>query len=161
MSISIQTSHTPSIVRVSTGKDRFGERHQFGTSSFDFKVSTAGENGIFIIENTFQEKGGPARHVHHYQKEWLYAIEGEFLVEVGDTKLRLQPGDSVLLPCKIPHVWAFVNGTRGRILLTYTPAGNIETFFREITNPNGKSPRDPDLWRAHGMDVLGPPLALD
>jgi hypothetical protein len=51
--------------------------------------------------------------------------------------------------------------TRGcRMLIVFTPAGKMEAFFREVTKANGIPPADPQLWRAHGMELIRPPLAL-
>ncbi len=148
-------------LRVAAGTDRFGERRGLGISVIDFKVSTQDGGGLFILENTFRAKGGPARHLHHDQDEWFYAIEGEFLVEVGRERIRLTPGDSLLAPRKVPHVWAYVGDARGRILIAFMPAGNMEAFFREVTKANAMPPQDPGLWRAHGMELLGPPLSVE
>jgi quercetin dioxygenase-like cupin family protein len=148
------------IMRVASGEDRFGEHRGLGISSIDFKVCSQDTNGLFILENTFHDKGGPPRHLHYDQDEWFYSIEGEFLVEVGQERIRLQPGDSLLAPRKVPHVWAYVGTTRGRILIAFTPAGKMEAFFREVTKANAMPPQDPALWRAHGMELLGPPLSV-
>jgi mannose-6-phosphate isomerase-like protein (cupin superfamily) len=151
----------PSVLRVAAGADRFGERRGLGISVIDFKVCPPDGNGPFILENTFLEKGGPARHLHYDQDEWFYAVEGEFMVEVGQERFRLNPGDSLLAPRRVSHVWPFVGGTRGRILIAFLPAGNMEAFFREVTKANAMPPQDPELWRAHGMELLGPPLSVD
>lgn len=155
------TAPTPPGLRVAAGEDRFGERRGLGISTIDFKVSSRDGNGIFILENTFREKGGPARHLHYDQDEWFYAIEGELIIEVGTERFRLRPGDSLLAPRKVPHVWAYVGGARGRILVAFTPAGAMEAFFREVTKANAMPPQDRALWRAHGMELLGPPLSLE
>ena len=42
--------------------------------------------GVLVLENTFHQKGGPARHLHYEQDEWFYSLEGEFIVEVGQEK---------------------------------------------------------------------------
>jgi quercetin 2,3-dioxygenase len=116
---------------------------------------------LFILENVFREKGGPARHLHYEQDEWFYAIEGEFIIEVGGEKFNLKPGDSLLAPRKVPHVWAYIGDHgHGRILIVFTPAGKMEAFFREVTKADAMPPQDPALWRAHGMELLGPPLAV-
>ena len=39
------------------------------------------------------------------------------------------------------------------------PAGKMGAFLREVTQANAMPPQDPELWRAHGMELLGPPLA--
>jgi hypothetical protein len=53
-----------------------------------------------------------------------------------------------------------VGDARGRILVTFLPAGMMEAFFREVTKANAMPPQDPALWQAHGMRLLGPPLAV-
>jgi len=152
-----QTNDAP-VLRVAANEDQFGEHRGLGVSAITFKVTPKDNNGIFIIENTFHEKGGPAKHLHYDQDEWFYAVEGEFLLEVGQERFRLKPGDSALAPRKIPHVWAYTGGSRGRMLIAFMPAGKMEAFFREVTKANAMPPQDPELWRAHGMELLGPPL---
>lgn len=103
----------------------------------------------------------PPQHLHYHQDEWFYAVEGEFTVEVGTEKYSLKPGDSLLAPRKVPHVWAYTGGARGRMLIVFTPAGSMEAFFRNVTKVNAMPPQDPELWRAHGMELLGPPLSVE
>ena len=163
MGTSLKTqANLPSALLVAAGDDRFGEQRSLGISSISFKVVPQDSNGIFIIENSFREKGGPARHLHYEQDEWFYALEGEFAFEVGDEKFKLKPGDSLFGPRKVPHGWAFTgNSPHGKILIAFLPAGKMEAFFREVTKANAMPPQDPKLWQAHGMELLGPPLAVD
>ena len=150
------------INKVLAGKDQFGEHRGLGISEISFKVVPKDSEGLFIIENTFHAKGGPAKHLHYDQDEWFYAVEGEFILEVGDEKMILKPGESLLAPREIPHVWAFTgNSPRGRMLITFMPAGKMEAFFREVTKANAMPPQDPQLWKAHGMELLGPPLKVE
>ncbi len=151
----------PPAVRVAAGEDLFGEYRGLGVGYAAFKVSVPDPNGLFIVENTLHKKGGPARHLHLDQEEWFYIIEGEFILEIGQERMRLNPGDSILGPRKVPHVWAFVGDTTGRILFTFLPAGKMEAFFRAITKANAMAPEDPDLWRAHGLELIGPPLLIE
>lgn len=147
--------------KVLAGEDRFGEHRGLGISEISFKVLPKDSDGLFIIENTFHAKGGPAKHLHFEQDEWFYAVEGEFLIEIGQDRFMLMPGDSLLAPRKVPHVWAFSgNSARGRMLITFMPAGKMEAFFREVTKANAMPPQDPELWKAHGMELLGPPLQV-
>ena len=143
------------------GEDQFGEHRGLGVSAVAFKLTPGGSGAPLIIENTFHTKGGPARHLHYEQEEWFYAVEGEFIMEVGQERFRLKPGDSVLAPRKLPHVWAYAGGSpRGRMLIAFMPAGQMEAFFREVTKANAMPPHDPALWHAHGMKLLGPPLSV-
>jgi hypothetical protein len=79
MNESLQNPATdiPPAPRVAAGEDRFGDHRGHGISSTDFKVSTQDISGLFILENTFRNKGGPPRHLHYDQDEWFYSVEGE------------------------------------------------------------------------------------
>ncbi len=145
---------------VLAGRDRFSEHRGLGVSHIDFKVLPGDSSGLMILENTFHAKGGPAKHLHTEQDEYFYALEGEFLLEVGGESFRLHPGDSLFAPRRVPHVWACVGDGRGRILITFSPAGKMEAFFRIVTQADAMPPQDPELWRAHGMELLGPPLRV-
>ena len=150
----------PGIIQVAAGADRFGEHRGLGISVIAFKLVPQDSGDILILENTFHAPGGPVRHLHYEQDEWFYAAEGEFVVEIGSQRFTLQPGDSLLAPRRVPHVWAAVAHARSRMLITFLPAGRMEAFFREVTKANAMPPQDPALWRAHGMELVGPPLSL-
>jgi mannose-6-phosphate isomerase-like protein (cupin superfamily) len=158
-SIAFQANH-PSPFLVAASEDRFGEHRGLGISSISFKVTPQDSQDALIIENTFRERGGPARHLHYDQDEWFYALEGEFIFEVGEDKFRIKPGDSLLAPRKVAHVWAYTGGKCGRILIAFMPAGKMESFFREVTKANAMPPQDPEVWKSHGMELVGPPLLV-
>src|SRR5512145_3330844 len=109
-------ANVPALLRVAAGEDQFGENRGLGVSTMTFKVSSPDPHGLFILENTFHQKGGPARHLHYHQDEWFYAVEGEFIIEVGSERFTLNPGDSLLAPRQVPHVWAYTGDTQGRML---------------------------------------------
>lgn len=151
----------PAAFFLGTDQDRFGETRSLGISSISYKISPQDHQGILVIENIFHATGGPARHLHYNQEEWFYVVEGQFLFEVGTEKFRLNPGDSLLAPRQVPHVWAYAGNSRGKILIAFLPAGKMEAFFREVTKANAMPPQDPAVWRAHDMELMGPPLKLD
>ena len=153
-------AHLPSVLRVAAGEDCFGEQRGLGISVITFKVVPQDSNGLLVIENSFRAKGGPARHLHHTQDEWFYVVEGEFVIEVGQERFDMKPGDSLLAPRQAPHVWAYVGDTTGRMLIAFMPAGKMEAFFREVTKADAMPPQDPKLWQAHDMELLGPPLLV-
>jgi quercetin dioxygenase-like cupin family protein len=152
------TSALPAFVPA--GTDLLSAQRSLGVSTIQFKVSGAESPGLFILENVFHARGGPARHMHPEQDEWFFVLEGDFLTEVGTERRLLKPGDSLFAPRGIPHVWAFVGNARGRILVGFNPPGKMETFFREVTKENAMPPLDPELWKAHGMQLVGPPLSV-
>ncbi len=147
-------------IYVASGADRFGDERSLGISIIRFKVTSPDGNSPFVLENEFHAPGGPPRHLHHDQDEWFYVVAGEFLMEVGDTRLTLRPGDSVLAPRRVPHVWACTGDGRGRIIVAFFPAGHMEAFFRATTPAQTMPKPDPAVWEQHGMTLLGPPLAI-
>ena len=152
--------NVPSILRVAAGEDLYGEYRGPGVSYIAVKVSLPDPNGLLVLENTLYKKRGPARHLHYDQDEWFYAVEGEFIFEIGPERITLNTGDSILAPRKVPHVWAYMGETKGRLLIAFTPAGNMEAYFREVAKANAKPSQDPEFWRNHGMELLGPPLPV-
>ena len=94
---------------VPVGRDRFrGQREiPLTRTVIDIKVSTLDTGGgLSVDEITSLHKGGPPRHSHHEQDEWFYVVEGEYVIEVGEERYELGPGDSVFAPRKVVHVWA-------------------------------------------------------
>jgi mannose-6-phosphate isomerase-like protein (cupin superfamily) len=154
------TAAEPQIIKLDAGQDRFGEYRGLGISAISFKVVSSDSDGILILENTFTGKGGPPRHLHYEQDEWFYVLESEFTIEIGRERLNLGPGDSVLAPRMIPHVWAHIGTGKGRILITFMPAGKMEAFFRIVNRADAMPPQDPTLWKQHGMELAGPPLII-
>lgn len=162
MNENIQTStDIPNAQFVASDEDVSNQHRGLGVSTITFKVTPTDTHDILVLENTFYKKGGPARHLHYDQDEWFYAVEGNFIIEIGTQRFTVKPGDSILAPRKISHVWAFSgDSTRGKMLITFMPAGKMEAFFRIVTKANAMPPQDPELWKAHGMELLGPPLSL-
>jgi len=152
------------VIRVQEGQDRFNERIAVGAkSSIDRKVSgkdTAGSWSIF--EAHWSLKGGPPLHVHQIEDEWFYVIEGEYAVQVGDERFELTPGGSVLAPRQVPHAYASLGDGPGRMLIAYQPAGEMESFFLEMSRLSGTPSANEvqRIFRAHGMEIVGPPLKV-
>ena len=151
---------------VPAGTDRFRgkKREVFGSRVIDTKVSALDtDGGLCVTEIVDVEKGGPARHLHHEQEEWFYVVEGEYVIEVGEQRYELGPGDSVLAPRKVAHVWAHVGEGTGRLIAALQSAGQIEDFFDELARL-GSSPQREELQRAfrsHGLEFVGPPLSIE
>jgi len=151
-------------LKVAAGKDRYQEELFIMGGKFACKVSAKDTNGDLCIYDTFrQEKGGPAFHLHHNQDEWFYVIKGEFIVKIGDEQFNLKAGDSAFAPRKIPHAFAKVSEGDGQVLVLFQPAGSMEDFFKQMSKLGSSIPKDQEhklkeLWRAHGMEIVGPPL---
>ena len=52
----------------------------------------------------------------------------------------------------------------GQVLVLFQPAGSMEDFFHQMAKLGPKIPKDQEvfraLWKAHGQEMLGPPLAI-
>jgi quercetin dioxygenase-like cupin family protein len=152
--------------RVGANKDRYREDLLIMGGRFNLLVSGKDSAGDLLIYDTSrQQKGGPAYHRHFFQDEWFYVIRGEFLVRVGDETFSLHPGDSAFLPRKIPHAFAMVGEGEGQMLVLFQPAGTMEHFFHEMSKLGPAIPQNQEttlkkLWADHGMELVGPPLAI-
>ena len=127
----------------------------------DLKISSADTDGaIAVFEQTgFTPKGGPPLHIHLYQDEFLYVIEGEYLFQFGDERHRLVKGDTIFLPKNIPH--AFIQLTeKAKVIVSFLPAGKMEDFFKN-TDSWTSPPTNEEiikLFADHDMKVVGPSL---
>lgn len=151
---------------IPAGSDRLRKTHNVGVSSTTYKVLTAETAGaMFVLEQANAKKGGPSKHLHVSQDELFYVMQGEYVVEIGLERFHLRAGDCVLGPRQVPHAWAFVGESTGRLLLTYSPAGKMEEFFNNrerLGIPKGSyaSEKDAATMRTYGMELVGPPIAL-
>lgn len=141
---------------VKNGEDRDGESHSRGFSSILFKVVPRETgSGLFIIEHKNLIRGGPPLHFHYSQEEWFYVVEGRVAFQVGDRRIELGPGDSILGPRRVPHAFSAVGPEAGRMLIAFTPAGQMEDFFRATAIPHPPM-QDAAFFHRYGMELLGP-----
>jgi quercetin dioxygenase-like cupin family protein len=153
--------------RVKAGETRTGRHLKMKgvtLNVLDLKISSADTNGnLAVFEQTgFTTMGGPPLHIHPYQDEFFYILEGEYQFQVDQSRYHLSPGDTIFLPRNIMH--AFIQLTeKAKVLVSYTPAGKMENFF--ATTDSWTEPPDDDLVRKtfadHDMIVVGPPLRTD
>ena len=149
---------------VRAGQDRNSTRLTLaGRTPTDRKLSTADSDGALVmLEHHQMGKGGPARHVHHAQDEWFYAVAGAFVFEIGDERFQLAAGDFIVAPRRVPHVWACVSDTPGTLLIGVHPALTFERFIERLGELKTVLPPAElaALFAEHGMTVVGPPLEV-
>jgi len=140
---------------VPAGADRFGNLHSLGFSDLAFKVGTQETGGnLFMIEHRNLKPGGPPLHMHLNQEEWFYVMEGRVTFIVGEQKLTLGPGESVLAPRRIPHTFSSVVPA-SHLLIGFAPAGMMEQYFRDA-NGNGALAASPEYMNRYDMQWMGP-----
>ncbi len=146
---------------VRAGEDRFGNFKHVGTTAIVFKVSSQETKDLFAAEIVLTQRVGPGKHIHHDQDEWWYVLEGEFIFEVGEERLHLKPGDSLFGPREIPHTFAFVAGTRGRLIGSLMPAGKAEAFFVNADKDQTLLDLNTNLRETYSVEWVGPPLRVE
>lgn len=117
---------------------------------------------VFPIGDHHPYSGAPL-HVHHQQDEWLYVLAGEFVAEVGGKRMRLKPGDSLLMPMKVPHRWTVAQAAHCGAIHLYSPAGLMEMNWSAVARDEG--PTNLEARKAefekHGLTLLGGPLSKE
>ena len=154
---------------VAAGDDRFDEHLKLGGYPVDCKVSAKDTNGAMCI---FEFTTGWPCHLHHQQDEWVYVVDGELELQVGERRFRAGAGESVFIPRKVPHLWGPVDENRCRVINIFQPAGKIEEFLREVGNLRNLPTREDvinktytaeqistlhRLFGAYDMELLPPP----
>ena len=141
---------------VGAGRDRLGETHSLGFSTIQFKVLPRETgSGLFVIEHTGLGHGGPPVHFHLHQDEWFYVMEGEVAFQLGEQRLHLHAGESVLGPRRVPHTFSSMGAAPSRVLLAFCPAGKMEHYFRDIQDPKVQA-SDAEVMRRYDMERIGP-----
>jgi quercetin dioxygenase-like cupin family protein len=153
--------------KVKAGEARFGEHFKMKgvtLNTLDIKISgTDTENDLAMFEQTgLTPNGGPPLHIHPFQDEWFYVIEGEYLFQVGDEKYQMKSGDTIFLPRNVQH--AFLQLTeKGKMIVSYLPAGKMEAFFKVTDKWTSIQTKEEiaKVFEDHDMKVVGLPLKID
>ena len=128
------------------------------TNTLDVKINSADTDGdqLLIEQIGTSHNKGPLLHVHHFQDEFVYVLEGEYFFQVGEEKHKMKAGDTIFLPRAVPH--AFIQLTpKARFLLHYQPAGKMEAFFTKMsTLTKEPSPQEvKQIFEDHDMKIVG------
>jgi len=127
----------------------------------DVKVSGSDTVGnLAIFEQTSLSPGrGTPLHLHHFQDEVFYVLDGQYAFQVGEDRYELKAGDSIFLPRKVPHAWKQIS-QRGKMTVVVQPAGKLENFFMAVAalNHEPSAAEIAAIFSDHEMKVIGPPL---
>ena len=131
--------------------------------SFVRPTPRGGLPSLCFPRETITPIAGAPLHVHHEQDEWLCILAGEFVAEVGGKRMRLKPGDSLLMPMKVPHRWSVAQEQHCGAIHLYSPAGLMEMEWSPIAqdpDPKNQEARKAEFER-HGLTLLGRPLSQE
>ena len=153
--------------KINTGEGRIhGHLKLKGVNAniLDVKISgkdTAGDLAIFE-QTSLTQGGGTPLHVHPFQDEIFYVLEGKYYFQVGEDKFHLSSGDSIFLPRKVPHAWTQVAET-GKMMVILQPAGKLEDFFVTMAGLKHEPSKEEiaQIFKNNEMEVLGLPLKIE
>ena len=133
------------------------------------KISRADSAGQFgLIEVVVPADIGSPWHVHPEEDEWLYVLDGDLTVYVGDARLALSPGSFAFGPKGVPHTFIGGAPNGARFLVGLKPA-LFEGFLREVGKPAPERVLPPPhtgpaemerlapIAARNGFVILGPP----
>ena len=145
---------------VKAGKSRFEDYNPAGVLKVSSK-DTKAEFCVFETKNEIGPMAGPPLHLHNYQDEVFQIIEGEFLFQIGNEKIKASAGDFVFGPRKVPHTF-YQMSIKAHMIFSYNPAGKMENIMKEMSR---LMPQDPEGFAKacalNDVPFVGPPLKLE
>ena len=123
-----------------------------------------------LVEILAPEGFASPLHVHHFEDEGFYILEGEMTFYVGDQTIKAQPGSFLFGPKGVPHAFTVDSGP-ARLLFVLSPGG-FEGLIRDMGEPARElsippqpeaPPDEAEMQRMaaiaarYGNEILGPP----
>lgn len=136
---------------------------------YTFKAVSEDTKGAYMLfEASVPPQSGPPPHIHHWEDETYYILEGEFEILDNGHTITATAGSFVYIPRGTLHRFKNVGETPARMLVLFTPAG-FENFFFEVGLPAEEGGTPPPLGPEeiertlaaapkHGMEVRLPPV---
>ena len=96
------------------------------------KLTSAQTGGAFYLcEAVFAPESGSPLHIHHYEDEVIYVLEGAIDIRLDKKKLNTPAGGIIHLPKNIPH--ALQNPLKIPLrIIVYAIPGGLEDYFDEV-----------------------------
>lgn len=124
-------------------------------------AETSGRLGL--IEVAARRGTEPPRHVHHWEDEIVYLLEGALVFSLDGEEIRCAEGNCLVLPAGREHTYR-VESEEVRLLVMVVPAG-LERLYQELGQLSaGGGPIVEQLIAAaarYGVEITGPPPGED
>jgi len=130
-----------------------GELIDIGTAAFLVRATAESTGGVLTMFEELPPLLDTSRHVHQYEDETFYVVDGEHEFVSGDRTFRLGPGGVAFLPRGTPHAHRRLVHGVGRLLCVTTPAG-FERFFRDLAEAS-RSGEPPETAYARASERAG------
>jgi quercetin dioxygenase-like cupin family protein len=150
-----------------------GEGDAFSAAGDVYRVLASGDRtgGVYALsEIRVSPNNGPPPHIHSYDDEAFFVLEGEITFQVGKDKIVGGPGTFIQGPRGIPHTFKNNGQSAARMLVLVMPSG-FENFVKEFAQPlpSFDSPAIPVTQEEidkliavapkYGLEILPPPAA--
>jgi quercetin dioxygenase-like cupin family protein len=153
----IPSNLTAGVLRANEGEQYI----HLGTTALIFK-SLGHETGdaVSIWEQQAPPGAMVRRHIHQTEDEFIYLVEGELEVTIGEATHSVRPGDLVKMPRGVPHGIRMTGTVMTKSLWTVVPAGKIESLFRVLAALPADQPPSPEtftkIFAEHDIVLLPP-----
>ena len=124
-------------------------------------ADSAGTGGRYGLVDMIEVPAGdmPPLHIHHTHDEGFLLLAGELSLFLPGREIRLEPGEFVLAPRGVPHVFQVGDGP-ARFLVLSTPSG-FEEFVRDVAELDELTPEVlAAAGAARDIEMLAPPGTL-
>ncbi len=130
-----------------------GELIDIGTAVFLVRATAESTGGVLSMFEELPPLLDTPRHIHRYEDETFYVLDGEHEFVSGEQTFRLGPGGVAFLPRGIPHAHRRLVPGVGRLLCVTTPAG-FERFFRSLAE-SARAGESRELAYARAAELAG------
>ena len=125
-----------------------------------------------LVEVVMRRGEEPPLHVHAYEDELYYVLEGDLTFYVGQDVFEVSPGDAVFLPRAVPHCFSVSKASGvARLLLIIWPSNTLSQYFDVMGRPGTDAELPAPVSEfpvveaiaalsPHGVSILGPGPSL-
>lgn len=114
------------------------EVHLPGGSTFVYRLTAVETDGQIFEADWLGDPGaGIPRHTHPSQQVEFEVVEGSLLVTVGAEDRLLGPGEEVVIPAGVEHLWENASEARSRGVFRIRPAGMADFVFVQLDRAFG------------------------
>jgi quercetin dioxygenase-like cupin family protein len=138
-------------------------------------LTTGTETGGGLAMMEYQGRPGnePPPHIHLWENEIVYVLDGIMAMYCGDAIMVLHPGEMAFIPCGQAHAF-YIRSAQCRALAIVQSVGEqpvaLDAYFMQMSSPATSMtlPADPVTYQmedpahavavaaAHGMQILSP-----
>jgi quercetin dioxygenase-like cupin family protein len=114
------------------------EVHLPGGSTFVYRITAAeSDDRIFEADWIGEPGAGIPRHTHPSQEVQFDVVEGSLRVILGHEERVLGPGEGIVIPAGVEHLWENASDTRSRGVFRMRPAGMADFVFVQLDRAFG------------------------